>query len=138
MERARMLPDGIELIDLPIGAHRSMLAAYLVRGRETALIDTGPLTAFEALSYGLRRRGIHRGVLNHVIFTHTHIDHAGAARPISDLFPEATIWVHPSARRHLEDPTIRQQEAAMIHGRREAALLFGPMGPVPRHRIRAL
>jgi glyoxylase-like metal-dependent hydrolase (beta-lactamase superfamily II) len=88
-------------------------AAYVVTGRLTALIDTGTCHATEEIVSALGTRSP-----DHVLLTHVHPDHAGAAALLADRYPEAVVGVHTRGLPHLLDPSrlnesIRQSTGAL-------------------------
>jgi len=75
-------------------------AAYVVRGRFTALIDTGTCHAVDRIISGLGAERPH-----YILLTHVHPDHAGAAAILAARFPETVVGVHARGLPHLLDPS---------------------------------
>ena len=84
--------DGITAIDTFYGGLERYTAAYLLDAREPAIVETGPTTSAEHVKAGLDRLGIGRDDLAHIVVTHIHLDHAGAAGVLARRFPELTIF----------------------------------------------
>lgn len=76
---------------LPIGAVNS----YVLRGKTTVMIDTGPNNeyTFEFLKNELKQVDVDISSIDKIMITHGHVDHCGLARRISDI-SGAEIFVH--------------------------------------------
>ncbi len=70
----------VERIDLGI------VAAYLVRGPGTVLVDAGLPGQEARLARALDRHGVRPGELGAIVVTHVHADHVGSARALADRF----------------------------------------------------
>ena len=99
-----------------------------------ALIDCGPAVVFDNLVAALREQ-LGRGPeeVRHVVLSHIHFDHAGAAGRWAREFG-ATVHVHPRGAAHLLDPSKLLASATQIYGDR-ISWLWGPMEPVPAERL---
>ncbi|MEZ4521244.1 MAG: MBL fold metallo-hydrolase [Thermomicrobiales bacterium] len=98
-----------------------------------ALIETGPGSTLEALHTGLRTLGLEASEIRHVLVTHIHLDHAGAAGALLEELPDATLYVHERGVRHMLDPERLIASAKQIYG----ALmdpLWGDFLPTPGDR----
>ncbi|HSJ51782.1 MAG TPA: MBL fold metallo-hydrolase [Actinomycetota bacterium] len=129
---------GITAIDTFFGGRERYTAAYLLRGSEPALVETGPTTSADHVIAGLDALGIGPGDLAHIVVTHIHLDHAGGVGALCGRYPAATVWVHELGARHLADPGRLVASAARIYGEDGLASLFGEVIPVPPQRIRTL
>lgn len=129
---------GITAIDTFYGGRERYTAAYLLGAREPAIVETGPTTSIDHVTGGLWALGIGPADLAHVVVTHIHLDHAGGAGALCERYPNATVWVHERGARHLAEPTKLVASATSIYGEERMAELFGPVIPVPAHRIRSL
>ena len=70
----------VHTIDLEFQHVSMAIAAYLVEGDNgLALIETGPSSTLEVLKDGIREIGFALEDIEHVLVTHVHLDHAGAA-----------------------------------------------------------
>jgi glyoxylase-like metal-dependent hydrolase (beta-lactamase superfamily II) len=129
---------GITAVDTRMAGRLRVTSAYLIRGSQPALIETGPTTSSEAVIAGLAEVGMGPEDLAHVVVTHIHLDHAGGAGRIADHFPRATVWVHDRGAPHLADPTRLVDSAARVYGPDRLAELFGSVDPVAAERLRAI
>jgi glyoxylase-like metal-dependent hydrolase (beta-lactamase superfamily II) len=100
-----------------------------------ALFDCGPASTVENLRAGLARHGLAIDDLRHLLLSHVHLDHAGAAGALVRENPKLTVWVSPVGMPHLVDP-----EKLVISSRRlfpNFDELWGPVVPVPSENLRA-
>jgi glyoxylase-like metal-dependent hydrolase (beta-lactamase superfamily II) len=115
-----------------------VVAAYVVPGANgAAVIETGPATVAATLTEGLRSLGIGLSDVSHFVGSHIHLDHAGGAGDLVDVFPSATIVVHREGARHMADPSKLMASAYRVFGPRLDEL-FGPLRPVPSDRLLAV
>jgi glyoxylase-like metal-dependent hydrolase (beta-lactamase superfamily II) len=130
--------EGITAVDTVMCGRERVTSSYLLEGSEPAIVETGPTTSLRALTGGLRSLGIGPADLAHVVVTHIHLDHAGGAGAVADVFPRATVWVHERGAPHLADPARLVASAARIYGEERLRDLFGPVHPVPPERLRSV
>ncbi|MFC6616625.1 MBL fold metallo-hydrolase [Deinococcus radiophilus] len=127
-----------QLIDLHFQGTPGVVAVYVWdTGDGLALVDTGPGSTLEALKAGLDLLGAGWGDVRHILLTHIHFDHAGAAGQILDYSPRARVYVHERGARHLVSPERLYASAAQIYGDQMEAL-WGEMRPMDADRVTAL
>ena len=129
---------GIVGVDTFMAGRPTVTSGYLIRGREPALVETGPTTSADAVQAGLSSLGLGRDDLAHIVVTHIHLDHAGGVGRLSTSFPSATVWVHERGAPHLADPTKLVNSAARVYGEDRLRSLFGPVDPTPADRLRSI
>ena len=124
-------------IDTEMAGYSGITAGYLIRGSRPCLVETGTASSAPVVRAALSSLGVDAADLASVVVTHIHLDHAGGAGDIAELYPDAEIVVHRRGARHLADPSRLMASARAVYG---AALdrLFGELLPVPAGRIRAL
>lgn len=123
----------IETVDLEFQGTPHVIAAFVLRGEAgPVLVETGPGSTLPALRRGLARLGIETGSIRHVLVTHIHLDHAGAAGWWARA--GATVYVHPAGARHLIDPAKLIASASRIYGDRMDTL-WGEVLPAPAERV---
>jgi glyoxylase-like metal-dependent hydrolase (beta-lactamase superfamily II) len=122
-------------IDVKMHGIEGLTGAFLVAGDKTALVETGPKSSVENVVQGLARAGVSR--LDYIVVTHVHLDHAGAAGTLAQLWPDAVVAVHEVGAPHLVDPTKLWASAARLFGS-DMDRLWGGIDPVPAERVRAL
>jgi glyoxylase-like metal-dependent hydrolase (beta-lactamase superfamily II) len=126
----------IQIIDLNFQAVSQAIAAYLVTGPAGAvLVETGPGSTLDQLVAGLAALGYAPSDVRHVLVTHIHLDHAGAAGWWASQ--GATIYVHPVGAPHLIDPSKLIDSATRIYGA-QMDRLWGRIHPAPAENVVAL
>lgn len=134
----REIEPGIFLIDQQFLGMPGVIASYLLTdGDDLALIETGPTTCLDAVLNGVRATGHDPEAIRHVLVTHIHLDHAGAAGTLLRHLPHARVYVHPVGAPHLVDPSKLLASAARIYGA-DMDRLWGEILPVPADRLQTL
>jgi glyoxylase-like metal-dependent hydrolase (beta-lactamase superfamily II) len=125
------------LIDLlHLGGER-VIGVYLLETPDgPALLDCGPATTYETLRGGLERNGLSPGDLRHLLLSHIHFDHAGAAGLLVRDSPELTVHVSEIGAPHLVDPSRLERSARRIY-LDDFDRLWGPLVPIPDANVRA-
>jgi glyoxylase-like metal-dependent hydrolase (beta-lactamase superfamily II) len=126
----------LELIDLNFGASPQAIGVYLVETDDgPALFDCGPTSTIDALEAGLAEHGLALTDVKHLLLSHIHLDHAGAAGSLVRRHPELTVWVSPVGRPHLIDPSRLERSARRLYGDMFDPL-WGELAPVPEENVR--
>ncbi len=84
-------------IDVPLPFPPRVVHVYLIKHRDNViLIDLGPRTqsTMQSLEQGLQKHDLSLEDVTHVIFTHSHVDHAGCAATFRDRNPTADVYMH--------------------------------------------
>jgi glyoxylase-like metal-dependent hydrolase (beta-lactamase superfamily II) len=126
----------LDPIDLHfLGVERS-IGVYLIDTSDgPALYDCGPATTLERLHEGLRERGLALADVKHLLLSHIHFDHAGAAGVLVREHPELTVWVSAIGAPHLVDPSRLEASARRLYGP-SFDTLWRELAPVPEQNIR--
>jgi glyoxylase-like metal-dependent hydrolase (beta-lactamase superfamily II) len=128
MEKPRIIT-----IDLNFQNRMQTIASYLIRSHDSVvLIESGPGSTLSALQAGLAKEGLSPRDVTHVLLTHIHLDHAGAAGWLSRQ--GAQIYVHPNGAPHLLNPEKLIASATRIYGDRMETL-WGEFLPVAEDRL---
>ncbi len=128
--------DHIRIIDLHFQNAAQTIAAFLIKtGAGPVLIETGPMSTWGWLEQGLAAHDLRPADIRHVLLTHIHLDHAGAAWKLAEL--GAQVYVHPKGRDHLADPSKLVSSATQIYGDHMDSL-WGPMQAIPEDRLQVL
>jgi glyoxylase-like metal-dependent hydrolase (beta-lactamase superfamily II) len=127
--------DDVTIIDTHMHGHAGITGAFLLRGEQVALVETGPKSSASTVLASLDGMGVES--LDWIIVTHIHLDHAGAAGTLAARFPQAAIAVHEVGAPHLVDPSKLWSSARRIYGDHMDEL-WGGVDPVPPARIRVL
>jgi glyoxylase-like metal-dependent hydrolase (beta-lactamase superfamily II) len=127
-----MSPDPLDLHHL--GAER-VIGAYVVEtDGGPALFDCGPTTCAGALEAGLRSRGLELRDVRHLLLSHIHLDHAGAAGVLVRKHPELHVHVSAIGAPHLVDPSRLEASARRLYGDAFDDL-WGELAPVPEANV---
>jgi glyoxylase-like metal-dependent hydrolase (beta-lactamase superfamily II) len=122
------------LLDLLHLGRPKVVAAYLLLGDEPALVDCGPSSCLGALEAALGHRGLALGDLRHIVLTHIHLDHAGAAGVIARRSPGLRVHVSEVGAPHLVDPSRLERSARRLYGG-DFDRLWGELAPVPEEAV---
>ena len=107
--------DALAPIDLRFGGRERVIGVYLLETRDgPALFDCGPTTCVERLKEGLRERGLALTDLRHLLLSHIHLDHAGAAGMLVREHPGLRVHVSEVGAPHLEELRGRLREWAAL------------------------
>lgn len=129
------LAEDLWQIDLRHQGQPGVIASYLLTGPAgPALIDVGPGAAVPRLLEGIRAAGVEPEDVEHLVLTHVHLDHAGAAGTLLRHMPRARAYVHHIGARHLIRPEKLIASAERIYGD-QMATLWGEILPVPAERL---
>jgi glyoxylase-like metal-dependent hydrolase (beta-lactamase superfamily II) len=128
-----MAQTRIVTLDLKFQGRPQAIAAYLIRSRDAVvLIESGPGSTLAGLEAGLAREGLTARDVTHVLLTHIHLDHGGAAGWLARQGAE--IYVHPVGAPHMINPDKLIASATMIYGDRMQTL-WGEFLPVPKEKL---
>jgi glyoxylase-like metal-dependent hydrolase (beta-lactamase superfamily II) len=126
----------LEPLDLQFLGYRRAIGVYLVETADgPALFDCGPASTLERLREGLRDRGLALTDVRHLLLSHIHLDHAGAAGTIVREHPGLTVWVSAVGAPHLSDPSRLEASARRLYGEAFDPL-WGELAPVPEANVR--
>jgi len=129
-----MAKTRIVTIDLNFQNKSQAIASYLIRHHDEAvLIESGPGSTLSSLEAGLAKEGLSPRDITHVLLTHIHLDHAGAAGWLSRQ--GAQIYVHPNGAPHLLNPEKLIASASRIYGDRMKEL-WGEFLPVEQSQLK--
>lgn len=127
----------MQLLDLEHLGHGRVIASYLLPGDEPALVDCGPASTVENLRRALAAHGSGIGELRHLLLTHIHLDHAGAAGTLVRENPDLLVHVSEIGAPHLVDPGRLERSARRLYGE-TFDRLWGPLVPVPAENVRVV
>ncbi|MGZ4360212.1 MAG: MBL fold metallo-hydrolase [Gaiellaceae bacterium] len=126
----------LRLIDLHFGGREHAVGVYLLDTPDgPALQDCGPASTLPQLVTGLRAHGVELSDLRHLLLSHIHLDHAGAAGSLVRLHPQLTVWVSEVGAPHLVDPSRLERSARRLYGEL-VDQLWGELLPVPAENVR--
>ena len=126
----------LEPIDLLHLGNPRTIGAFLVETDDgPALFDCGPASALPTLVAGLRERGVELADVRHLLLSHIHLDHAGAAGVLVRRHPDLVVHVSEVGAPHLVDPSRLEASARRLYGDAFDEL-WGELAPVPAANVR--
>jgi len=131
----KKLDDHVSIIDTMALGMPGVVAAYLLSGKERALIDMGYESSAESIINDLEESGLGADNIDYLLPTHVHLDHSGGCGSLAEKYPNASILVHPKGMPHLADPSKLWVGAGELFG---ATLMerYGKPQPIARSRLR--
>ena len=119
---------------LHLGRPRS-IGCYLIDTDDgPALFDCGPATTVDALENALGAEGLRITDVRHLLLSHIHLDHAGAAGLLVRRNPELRVHVSEIGAPHLVDPSRLERSARRLYGD-SFDTLWGELVPVPESSV---
>ena len=131
-----MAQTRVVTLDLKFQGRPQAIAAYLIqKGDAVVLVESGPGSTRAGLEDALAAEGLSPRDVTHLLLTHIHLDHAGAAGWLARQGAE--VYVHPVGAPHVLNPERLLASAARIYGDRMHSL-WGEFLPVPRENLRVV
>ena len=122
----------------PIDLHHQasgIVACYLLETEDgPALFDCGPTSTIPHLKAGLAERGLDLMDVRHLLLSHIHLDHAGAAGVLVRQNPWLQVHVSEIGAPHLVDPSKLDASARRLYGDAFDEL-WGELAPVPSENV---
>ena len=128
-----MAPAPIDLLheDTP-----RVVGAYLIdTDGGPAIVDCGPASCIERLEGGLAEHGVALADVRHLLLTHIHLDHAGAAGSLVRRHPALLVHVSEIGAPHVVDPSRLERSARRLYAD-DFDRLWGELLPVPAENVR--
>ena len=124
-----------EPLDLLFQGDERVIGAYLLEtDAGPALFDCGPSTCVPRLKEALGERGLELQDVRHLLLSHIHLDHAGAAGVLVREHPELRVHVSEAGAPHLVDPSRLERSARRLYGETFDPL-WGELAPVPEANV---
>jgi glyoxylase-like metal-dependent hydrolase (beta-lactamase superfamily II) len=135
MDLVHRLAAGTAWIDLQfLGKPHRIASCLLQGGSGAALIDPGPTTCLPTLERALGALGTSLDAVTHLVLTHIHLDHAGAAGVIVGRHPHMRVVVHSKGAPHLVDPARLLDSAGRLYGA-DMDRLWGAVHAIPESHL---
>lgn len=107
-------PEPIDLLHK--GVQRAV-GCYLLDTRDgPALFDCGPTVTIDTLRSALASRGLQLTDIRHLLLSHIHLDHAGAAGVLVREHPALQVHVSEIGAPHLVAPERLERSARRLYG----------------------
>ena len=127
------IENHIYLIDVETAGIKNFIASYILKGKQTAIIETGPASSIHNVLSGLRELNIKPEEIAYVAVSHIHLDHGGGVGTLLKFLPKAKVIVHQRGAPHLANPEKLWQQSLKVLG--NIAEMYGKPEPVPEERI---
>jgi glyoxylase-like metal-dependent hydrolase (beta-lactamase superfamily II) len=125
----------VEPLDLLHLGHERVVGCYLLETEDgPALFDCGPASCAETLKERLHERGLALTDIDHLLLSHIHLDHAGAAGVLVREHPRLQVHVSEVGAPHVVDPSKLIASATRLYGD-QLGPLWGAIVPVPRENV---
>jgi glyoxylase-like metal-dependent hydrolase (beta-lactamase superfamily II) len=137
VERPRLQrhPDGITAVDTEYVRPGLAAAHVIAHGGRAAFVDTGTTHSVPYLLAALDELGIAWDMVDYVLLTHVHLDHAGGAGRLMQALPQARAVIHPRGAPHMIDPTKLIAGSIAVYGEAVYRELYGELVPIPAERV---
>ena len=136
--RLDAVADGIYRFDTLYIRPRHTAVHIVVAGGEVALVDCAVNATVEPLVEALGTLGFEPADVGHVVITHAHMDHAGGAGLLMERLPNARLYAHPAAAKHLVDPAKLEAGVRAVFGDDFFEREYAPVRAVPGERVTTL
>jgi len=127
------IDEHIYLIDLELAGMEDFIASYVLKGKNTVIVETGPASTVRNLLSGLKELDVKPEEVAYIAVSHIHLDHAGAAGTLLKYLPKAKLIVHRRGAPHVADPEKLWTRARKVLG--NIAEMYGKPEPIPEERI---
>ncbi len=127
----------VHAIDLELMGTPGVVGAYLIPSKTGhLLVDCGPGATIEKLYSGVSSLGFETSDIKHLLLTHIHLDHAGAAGRLARELG-LQVYVHKNGAGHLLRPERLIESATRIYGAM-MDVLWGKFEAVPENQLTIL
>lgn len=133
--------NNIYVIDTNMWGFDHYHSAYLVEGKEIALIDTGVSNQIESVRAAIKGHGFSVSDISYIFVTHCeHKDHSGNVAPLLRESPRANVYINPVGLEYLTNPAIdsAKRKELPVAPEQLARYAKAETEPVPPSRIRYL
>lgn len=127
----------IQTIDLELMGMTGVVAAYFIASEAGHIVvDCGPSSTLPKLKAGIEALGFAITDVKHLLLTHIHLDHAGAAGTLARQYG-VQVYVHRHGAVHLQNPERLLTSATRIYGAMMQTL-WGEFEAVPEAQLTIL
>ena len=122
-------------IDIGLFRPRAVAVYLIIQKGEVTIIDTGAPDSASIITTELSRHGVKSEQVKNIVITHLHLDHAGGASQLLLAYPQARLYCHPLARRHLANPERLIRGTRQVYGERRYEKYFSGVEAISSDRI---
>jgi len=127
------LEEHLYQIDLETAGIKNFIASYIVKGKQVAIVETGPVASIPNLLNCLKKLGIAPEEIKYVAVSHIHLDHGGGAGTLLKFLPQTKVVVHSRGVAHLANPERLWLQSQQVLG--HIAEMYGKPEPISEDRI---
>jgi glyoxylase-like metal-dependent hydrolase (beta-lactamase superfamily II) len=127
------IDDHLYQIDVETAGIKNFIASYILKGKQTAIVETGPTSSIPNLLHCLKELNIKPEEVAYIAISHIHLDHGGGAGTLIRHLPKAKVVVHPRGAPHLVNPEKLWQQSREVLG--SITEMYDKPEPVPEDRI---
>ncbi|MDH5481780.1 MAG: MBL fold metallo-hydrolase [Candidatus Bathyarchaeota archaeon] len=131
--RTTKIEDHIYLVDVETAGIKNSIASYILKGKQVAIIETGPSSSIPNILTSLEELHVRREDVAYVAVSHIHLDHGGGVGTLFKYLPKAKAIVHQRGAPHLANPEKLWQQSREALG--SITEMYGKPEPVPEERI---
>ena len=135
MVELKKVADKIYRFETMLSVMTSPFTVYLIKESQGVVIDPGPAALVPRIQEAMKQLGMND--LAYIIPTHIHVDHAGGAGKLAQLYPGAKVLFHPAGLKHAVDPSKLIESTRKVFGE-DFEIGFGPILPVPESQIKSV
>jgi len=135
MPDLKEVADKIYRFETGLSVMTSLFTVYLIKESQGVVIEPGPAALVPRIQEAMKRLGMKD--LAYIMPTHIHVDHAGGAGKLAQLFPTAKVLVHPAGVKHVVNPSRLIESTKTVFGE-DFEAGFGAILPVPESQIKAV
>lgn len=128
------ISDQVYQVDASLPDSARTVAAYILKGPKTAIVDCGYASTYKKILQGLNEIGIQLSEVDYLIPTHLHLDHAGGTGHLLRQTRNAQVIAHESGISHLVNPHILIQSVTSVFGQ-EIMRAYGEPIPIDKNKI---
>ncbi len=127
----------VHAIDLELMGTPGVVGSYFIPSEMGhVMVDCGPGATLEKLYAGIRKLGFEPEDVKHLLLTHIHLDHAGAAGQLAKALG-LQVYVHRHGAGHLLRPERLIESATRVYGAM-MEVLWGAFEAVPENQLTIL
>ena len=129
----KQIGENMFLIDLQTGGFKNLIASYIIKGKQTTIVETGPTSSIPNLLSALKELNVKPEEVTYVAISHVHVDHSGGVGTLLKSLSNAKVIVHPRGAPHLVNTEKLWEQTQATLG--VVAEIFGEPEPIPEDKI---